>query len=477
MASNRELLELMLEHKRRKARVDFWEYRTYIHPEIKDGWWQREIARQLMQFYEDYKSGKRPKLVIQAPPQHGKSVQIIDFISWLAGKDPNTKTIYTSFSERLGIRANLALQRVYDSDKYKALFPDTEISSRNSVTVSGQTLRNREILEYVGKQGFFRNTTVRGSITGESLDLGVIDDPIRGRADANSEATRNGAWDWFTDDFFTRFSEDAGLLAILTRWHVDDPIGRLIDRYPDVKVLSYPAIATCDEDYRKEGEALFPEHKSLDFLLERKSIMEPSNFEALYQQNPYVQGGEIFKVEYWNYYTVVPKLHWRAIYADTAQKTKEHNDYSVFQHWGKTKSGDVYLLDQVRGKWEAPELQVQARAFWNKCKNGGYTGSLRAMKIEDKVSGTGLIQQLRKHDKIPVHDIQRDKDKMTRALDVVPTINAGFVYLPQDADFLSDFIYEASAFPNGAHDDQIDPMMDAINDMIVSGKAPLRDWL
>ncbi|MFX4253371.1 heat-shock protein Hsp70, partial [Aliarcobacter butzleri] len=82
------------------------------------------------------------------------------------------------------------------------------------------------------------------------------------------ETVRNKTWEWFTDDFFTRFSEQAGFLMILTRWHIDDPAGRLQDKYPKIKVITYKAIAEDDEEHRKKGEALFPEHKSLEFLNE-----------------------------------------------------------------------------------------------------------------------------------------------------------------------------------------------------------------
>ncbi|MCO1498186.1 hypothetical protein M3M48_09175, partial [Limosilactobacillus reuteri] len=90
----------------------FLAFRKLINPKNKWGWWQEEVAQELQQFFDDLMAGKRPKLVIQAPPQHGKSVQVIDFIAWLAGKNPSLRTIYTSFSERLGVRANLRLQRL-----------------------------------------------------------------------------------------------------------------------------------------------------------------------------------------------------------------------------------------------------------------------------------------------------------------------------------------------------------------------------
>jgi len=105
--------------------------------------------------------------------------------------------------------------------------------------------------------GSFRNTTVNGQITGFSLDLGIIDDPMKGRAEATSLANRDKTWNWLTDDFFSRFSDRAGMVMIGTRWHVDDPIGRWLARFGDsTKMLRYPAIAEVDEPYRKkEGAA------------------------------------------------------------------------------------------------------------------------------------------------------------------------------------------------------------------------------
>lgn len=469
-------LELAKELRIRQARESFFAYRKLINPKSKWGWWQEEIANELQLFFDDLIAGKRPKLVIQAPPQHGKSVQIIDFISWLAGKNPDCRTIYTSFSERLGVRANLRLQRLYDSEIYQELFPQTQINKSNSVTVSGQYLRNREILEYCNTTGYFRNTTVGGSITGESLDLGVIDDPIKGRKEANSLTVRDGVWDWFTDDFLTRFSEEAGLLCILTRWHIDDPIGRLIKNNPDVKVLSYPAIATQNEKHRKEGEALFPEHKSIDFLLERKITMDTTSWLSLYQQSPIVVGGELIKGEWFKRYTTLPKLEYKKIFADTAQKKGKHNDYTVFECWGYA-DGNIYLIDLVRKKMEAPELRRTANDFWNKHAQSD-NGRLREMCIEDKASGTGLIQDIKAHDKIPIKAIQRNIDKLTRVQDVLTYIENGYVYIPENASFVSDFIAECEAFTADDahdHDDQIDPLCDAIDNMIAKrGVTELR---
>lgn len=429
-----------------------------------------------MQFYLDLLAGERPILVIEAPPQHGKSLAIVDFIAWLAGKMPDCRTIYTSFSERLGIRANLRMQRVMDGEQYRNIFPATALQPTGDARP--QFLRNREILEFVGHDGYFRNTTVEGSITGEGLDLGVIDDPIKGRKDANSKTKRDSAWDWFTDDFFTRFSDDAGLLCILTRWHVDDPIGRMLDKFPNAKVLKYRAIAVQDEEYRKAGEPLFPEHKSLSFLLERKSAMDAASWESLYQQSPFVQGGEIIRGANFQRYSVLPPLKYRTIYADTAQKTKEHNDYSVFQCWGHGADGKIYLIDQIRGKWEAPELERMAVDFWNKHKAfDDKQGALRRMRVEDKASGTGLIQGIKTKHRIPIDGIERTIDKYTRVNDVLGYIESGYVCIPENAPWVADFVSECEAFTaddSHQHDDQIDPMCDAIKDMLADNK--LSTW-
>ena len=128
--------------------------------------------------------------------------------------------------------------------------------------------RTRDLLELIGADGSFRNTTVKGSITGESLDIGIIDDPIKGRAQANSVTERDTIWEWFTDDFFSRFADSAGMISIATRWHLDDPIGRLIDKYKNnVNIVIYPAIAEKDNRQRHKHKIFFIFDLSLSIFL------------------------------------------------------------------------------------------------------------------------------------------------------------------------------------------------------------------
>lgn len=476
-AYNGETLDLIEQFMQAQARDSFLEFRRYMRPRFVWGWFQIEYTQHLQQFYEDYLAGRRPILVIQAPPQHGKSMAVIDFVAWIVGKHPELRAIFASFSERLGIRANSGVQRHLDSPKYSKIFPDTKLSPPGSPVIDGsRAARNNTMLEFVGHEGSFRNVTVNGAINGESLDLGLIDDPIKGRAEASSERVRDQTWDWFTDDWFTRFSEMAGMLVVMTRWHVDDPVGRLLEAFGDrVKLVTYSAIAENDEPYRDAGEPLFPEIKSMEFLMERKMAMASFNWEALYQQRPRIVGGELIRGVYFGRYTTLPLLKYRMIYSDTAQKTGERNDYSVFSCWGLGKDGNLYLLDLVRGKWEAPELKRRAIDFWNKHRalNGPELGNLRKMKIEDKASGTGLVQQLRSEGHVLVEPIPREKDKYTRCLDILGYIENGRVFVPENAPFVSDFIAEVESFTaddSHLHDDQTDTLMDAVQDMLDGNK-------
>ncbi len=276
---------------REESKAHFWAFRRYIRPTMKLGWWQREVANELQRFYRSLINGERPTLVLMAPAQHGKTEQVTDFSAWLAGKRPDLKTIFASYSDDLGVAVNMNLKRIMTSERYVATFGHRLGDS------GSDWRRNANVLEYANHRGSFRNTTVEGQITGQGLDIGIIDDPVKGRAEANSKAVREKIWDWFTDDFFTRFSDSAGLLIVITRWHVDDPVGRFIKRFPEAKVLRYPAIAEKDEKNRLKGEALFPEHKSFSFLMERKKLMTQAGWESEYQQNPIVVGGGVIPIE------------------------------------------------------------------------------------------------------------------------------------------------------------------------------------
>lgn len=463
-----------------KARGCFWTYRRYMNPGMKVGWWQQEIARELQQFSEAFFAGTRPALAIQAPPQHGKSYQIIDFLSWILGKhtvfpetcgilknEPGIREVYGSFSDRLGVRANLRLQRMFRSDRYKRVFPGFRLPVRGD-----GSLINRDIIEIPNRESYFRNTTVGGSITGEGLDLGVIDDPIKGRKDASSPTVRDTAWNWLTDDLFTRFSDFAALLMILTRWHVDDPLGRLIDaqklgEYANLRVLRYPALAEEDEAHRGKGEPLFPEHKSEGFLLQRKSLMTESSWESLYQQAPFVQSGGMFPIERFEI------VEHKPLPSDIVKSVR---------YWDKagTKGGDgaetagvlmdrlrdgSYLVEHVaHGRWALFEREREIKRWANLDGFGVRTWVEQEPGSGGKDSATFTIANLAGH--VAAAD-RVTGDKVTRAEPYASQVQIGNIKLLR-GDWNKAFLEQHEQFPNGKLKDIVDASGGAFSKVVAS---------
>jgi predicted phage terminase large subunit-like protein len=451
---------------RRQARKSLQSFIRYINPEYIVSDFSQTVCSELERFYSDAIQGLRPVLILGAPPQHGKSDMVSRYApAWFFGQNPDLSIGGLSYGKDLATDMNRDVQRIMMSEQYANIFPETTLNSKRVVTVEVEAKRNSETFEIVGAKGRYIAQGVGGPLTGKRLDIGIIDDPIKNAAEALSETVKEGIWNWYITTFQTRLSQRSGQIIMATRWATDDLSGRIIATNPRARVLSFPAIS-------EDGQALVPELHSLEKLLEQKAGMSDYFWSAMYQQSPTIQGGGIFKDEWWQYRSAPPAIQWRAIYADTAMKAKEQNDYSVFQCWGKTLDGQAILLDMVRGKFEAPELLERARAFWAKHAATQGQGTLRAFKIEDKASGTGLIQQLRREGK-PVIGIPRTagQDKITRAYDAAPYIESGNVLLMRDCPYLSDLLAEASGFPNAAHDDTIDPMMDAIMDILQPAKG------
>lgn len=169
------------------------------------------------------------------------------------------------------------------------------------------------------------------------------------------------------------------------------------------------------------------------------------------------ESGNLFLREYWRYFDEAPRLQSIVMSLDSAFKVGTENDYSVCTTWGKAHDG-YYLLHVWRGKVEFPELKRQVLGLADAWKP-------HVVLVEDKASGQSLIQELRRDSRLPVRPIQVDRDKLSRAHAVTPLVEAGKVFLPKSAVWLSDFIEELATFPKGAHDDQVDSMTQALNYM------------
>lgn len=509
MARNRAILEAAIERKAAEARTGLLPFTLFTKPDYETGWFNELLCLELDQFLSDLEAGRMPRLMIFAPPRSGKSeLASRRFPAFALGKHPDWHIISCSYSSDLANRMSRDTQRIVDSPAYRRVFPGTNLNTANVKTVSRGAIRTAELWEVVREDGSlaggsYRAAGVNGGITGQGMNIGIIDDPAKDYKTASSAAYQEAVMDWYDTTFFTRADPRLnGIIIILTRWHQNDLAGQLLKRAEEGgeqwRVVSFPMeaeqveyheIGGCRYKLREPGEILFPERMPREFVekcKQRGSLV----WNALYQQRPTSKGGGLIKSAWFQYYKTLPRMRWRAIYADTAQKTKEHNDYSVFQCWGMGVDGNIYLIDQIRGKWEAWELEMKAAAFYAKHKpfDPKHPCPIRYMAIEDKASGTGLIQNIKKKSGAPVKAIPRHSDKLTRVMDVQGFIESGYVYLPDPAyqhegtgaEWVNDFLMECESFSaemTHAHDDQVDPLCDAINDMLQGGATPLSSWL
>jgi hypothetical protein len=227
---------------------------------------------------------------VTMPPQHGKSeLTTRRFPAFLLGINPKLRIAICSYSATVAEGFNRNIQQVIDDKAYKNIFPGTYLNESNVVTVAkGSYLRNSEMFETVGHRGFLKSTGVCGPLTSTTVDIGIIDDPIKDRQEAKSPTYRQRVWDWFVDVFETRLHNDSQVLIIMTRWDQDDLVGRVLLRDKDWHLVKFEGIKTgpkTDYDQREPGEVLFPEKHSLERLL---AIREnnPVTFDSLYQQDP-----------------------------------------------------------------------------------------------------------------------------------------------------------------------------------------------
>jgi predicted phage terminase large subunit-like protein len=451
-----------------EARENLWAFRRFMDPGLTLGWFPRAISAILQDFYDDLVAGKRPKYIIEAPPQHGKTRNIQDALAWMAGKDPNLKQIYASFSSDLGTAANTAMQRMLSDPKYALVFPDTVIGRDNVVTRSALPKRNSKFIEFAGRKGSFRNTTVNGQINGKTLNIGVIDDPIKGRAEASSKVQRDKTWNWLMDDFFTRFDDQAGMILTATRWHIDDPTGRFLLRFPNAKVFKFPALSLEPNpehprpyDLRRvKGVPLFPQFKSRAFLQERRQAATTASWESLYQQSPIIVGGGLFPIDRIKVTRVMPpfeQIKKTIRYWDKAGTTDD-GAYTAGVRMHALQDGGWLISDVVRGQWGAFERErIMKRTAENDAE---IFGKLKVEVHTEQEPGSGGKESAER----TIANLAGFKayanrvtgDKETRAEPYAAQWQGGNISILYSERWNDAFLDEHESFPNSEYKDQVD---------------------
>lgn len=430
----------------------------YVH-----GWHIEACAEHL----EAITNGDIKRLLINIPPGTMKSMMTSVFWpAWEWGPKglSNKIIIGASHEQGLAIRDNRKMRQLIESEWYQARWPIILIKDQNAK------------LNFQNDKGGFRQACAIKSMTGVRGHTVIWDDPhsVEG---ATSEVERETAIRVFNETLPSRLISpiESAIVIIMQRLHENDVSGHILANDFEYTHLCLPmefepkrkCITSIGfEDPRtEEGELLFPERFPLEVVERDKKVMGSYATAGQFQQSPAPRGGGMFKDEWWMYYDVLPEMKRSFVVGDTAMKAKEQHDYSVFMHWGEGVNGNAYLIDMLRGKWEAPELEQAFVAFYNKCK---HNSSLKLQKaiIEDKASGTGLIQSIKRKYKIPIVGIQRNReDKIQRAMAVIPYIESGYVFLQRGAHFLNDLLAECRLFPNGKYDDQIDVISDALDEI------------
>jgi len=402
---------------------------------------------------EAVERGELKRLIVLMPPRHGKSELVsLRFPCWYLARHPEAYIVQAGYAESIALTHSRKARDIFISNEMMRLFPDIH----HRPETAGQELVRPErqaAHEWGTKQGgSYYAVGIGGGLTGRGFDVGIIDDPVKDEEEAASQTIRDKVWDWYQKVFRTRTEPDAAIIVVMTRWHQEDLVGRLLkqaheDSAADQwEILHFPAI--------NNNQALWPGRYPVEVLERIRSSIGSRAFESLYQGNPTIAEGQIIKREWWKYFSTPPHFIRKIHSWDTAFKDKTQNDYSVCTTWGESQNG-YYLLNVWRDKVEFPELKRVATALYER-------DIPDVVIVEDKASGQSLIQELQRNTRIPVLPVKVDVNKVARANSATPLIEAGRVFLPENAPWLFDYIEELSAFPNAEHDDQVDSTTQAL---------------
>jgi predicted phage terminase large subunit-like protein len=414
---------------------------------------------------EAARQGKIKRLIINLPPRSLKSHAVsVVFPAWLLGYDPTAQIICASYGQELSDKHARDCRTLMASAFYQSLFPRTHLSpEKQSVSEFLTTM-----------QGFRMATSIGGVLTGRGADFIIIDDPLKPE-DALSETRRTGVNEWYDNTLISRLNnkESGVIIIVMQRLHQDDLVGHVLDQGA-WEVLSFPAIAEEDECHsiedafgtryftRKAGEALQPNRESLESLKKTRRSMNDYNFFSQYQQNPVPLEGAIVKRDWLSYYDVNSRpSQFSCILQswDTANKSGELNDFSVGTTWGMYKD-HFYLLDVFRKRLNYPELK---RAVIDHAR----LHKANKIFIEDKGSGTQLIQELEKELLFGIRPYEppTGTDKIMRLHAQTALFESGRVLLPVSAPWLDEYVRELTTFPGGKFDDQVDSTTQALDYM------------
>lgn len=405
--------------------------------------------RLLIKELQDIADGKNKRLIVNMPPGSAKSTfGSMLFPAWMIAHRPNLDIIGASNTADLAEGFSRRVMGFIRDNTKELGYHLIREASENWETSNG---------------GRYRAAGVGGTVTGKRADLVIIDDPVRSREDAESANQREKQWNWFISDLRTRLKPDAAIVVIMTRWHIDDLGGRLLDRQKGLwRVISLPAIAEENDALgRQPGEWLW-EDDNYGYGQEIRKVHQEymdagasRDWAALYQQKPVLAEGGIFKPAKVNVIDAIPAgttfvRAWDL--AATSAFGGRDPDWTRGVKLGRTPDGGFVVADVVslRGGPEDVEATICATAS----RDG--KGVEISLPQDPGQAGVSQIKYFtRKLMGHRVHTSRETGDKATRAMPFASQVNVGNVSMLR-AIWNHELIDEMAMFPDGTHDDMID---------------------
>ena len=444
----------------------------------------------------DVERGISRKLIVSMPPRHGKTELASVYLPlWLLRRDHMCKIGIISHSPNLAATWGRRVRRMVERHGPTlglSIAPDAGAVSEWETPEGGGVM----------------SRSIGQALAGVGFNVLIIDDPVRDFAAAHSEQARKAVWDWWTVNAVTRLEPPSLVIVIATRWHEDDLIGRILSPEhegdpSEWECITLPALADHDPDKgqadplgRAPGEPLLSPlvpHETIPQALERFAELRRNvggyAWSALFQQRPAPAKGAIFDVGWWRFWTSSPAKatdDGRVRYLDPESlrsarvidswdatfKDSSASDYVVGQRWARV-GGNRYLLEQSRDRRSFTATLTEMRDFMSRGVGAAYA---HEHLVEDKANGPAIIDTLR--DAISgLRPVNPRGSKEARARAVTPEIESGNVFLPDPTmpgyAWVNALIAEARAFPAGEHDDQVDAMTQALDDLRDEGRAAI----
>lgn len=472
-----EYIGVLKERLVRQARTDLLRFTGYTMPPFEPAPFHKRYYSVLGDFAEK----RIKKLMVFMPPQHGKSEGSTRRLpSFILGRRPDTRLAIVSYSAPKARKFNREIQRIIDSAEYAEIFPDTRLNSKNIATVAGSWLRNADECEVVGHRGGFKTVGVGGPLTGEPVDVLIMDDIYKDAKTAWSPVVRAAIEDWYDTVAETRLHNDSQQLIVFTRWHEQDLAGRLLEQqgiYDPVSnpdgwvVIIYPAIQDSEPseyDPREIGEALWPERHNLA-KLESIRNRNPHVFASLYQQKPKPLEGLMYENEF-KEYEILPATKRRVVknYTDTAD---EGADFLCSITYLETEIGN-FVLDVLYTQKAMEYTEVKTAEILTKHavevaiveSNNGGRGFARNVEKQARIMGNG---------KTRVKWFHQSENKAVRIYTHSAEVQ-NLTYFPKNWDKMWPDFYNAITrymkVGNNVHDDAPDALTGTIEFRPKEGK-------